>query len=117
MPTAISHRDHLPSRFGDGAARCQGRVRRRGQVPTTLTSVVHTAALGEARRHRVLKAARVTFARYGYRRTSMEAIAQAADMSRPALYQHLSNKEAVFRDLRHPRVSLPTPAYGERKPS
>ncbi|WP_238012328.1 helix-turn-helix domain-containing protein [Dactylosporangium sp. AC04546] len=56
------------------------------------------SATDDARRHRVMKAAVVTFARYGYRRTSMEAIAQTADMSRPALYQHFSNKEAVFRE-------------------
>lgn len=55
-------------------------------------------ATDDARRYRIMKAAVVTFARYGYRRTSMEAIAQAADMSRPALYQHFSNKEAVFRE-------------------
>ncbi|MEV0128558.1 helix-turn-helix domain-containing protein [Dactylosporangium sp. NPDC050688] len=55
-------------------------------------------ATDDARRYRIMKAAVVTFARYGYRRTSMEAIAQTADMSRPALYQHFSNKEAVFRE-------------------
>lgn len=55
--------------------------------------------MDDARRYRVMKAAVVTFARYGYRRTSMEAIAQAADMSRPALYQHFSNKETVFREV------------------
>jgi AcrR family transcriptional regulator len=48
---------------------------------------------------RILKAAAATFARHGYRRTSMEAIAAAADMSRPALYQYFANKEAVFREM------------------
>ncbi|GIM90957.1 helix-turn-helix domain-containing protein [Paractinoplanes toevensis] len=51
------------------------------------------------RHTRIMKAAAATFARHGYRRTSMEAIAQAADMSRPALYQYFANKEAVFREM------------------
>jgi AcrR family transcriptional regulator len=46
-----------------------------------------------------MKAALATFARFGYRRTSMEALAQAADMSRPALYQYFRNKETVFREM------------------
>ncbi|MGI5175197.1 TetR/AcrR family transcriptional regulator [Dactylosporangium sp. CA-152071] len=66
---------------------------------TILTRVVKMAVMDDARRYRVMKAAVATFARYGYRRTSMEVIAQAADMSRPALYQHFSNKEAVFREV------------------
>jgi AcrR family transcriptional regulator len=37
------------------------------------------------------------FGRYGYKRTSMNLIAEAAGMSRPALYQHFSGKSAVFR--------------------
>jgi AcrR family transcriptional regulator len=46
-----------------------------------------------------MRAAAATFARHGYRRTSMEAIARAADLSRPALYQYFANKEAVFREM------------------
>lgn len=46
-----------------------------------------------------MEAAVATFARYGYRRTSMETLAQAADMSRPALYQYFRNKETVFREM------------------
>jgi TetR/AcrR family transcriptional regulator len=51
----------------------------------------------EGRVERILVSALTCFTRYGYRRTSMETIAQAAGMSRPALYQHFSGKEDVFR--------------------
>ncbi|MCG8589228.1 MAG: TetR/AcrR family transcriptional regulator [Proteobacteria bacterium] len=51
------------------------------------------------RREALLEAARETFIHYGWRRTSMEAIAREAGLSRTALYHHFSNKEEVFRAL------------------
>nr|WP_255946690.1 TetR/AcrR family transcriptional regulator [Streptomyces sp. ODS25] len=39
----------------------------------------------------------VTFARFGYRKTSMEEVAQAARISRPGLYFLFSSKETLFR--------------------
>ncbi|HXH80103.1 TetR/AcrR family transcriptional regulator [Nocardioides sp.] len=39
------------------------------------------------------------FAAFGYRRTSMEAIARRAGLSRATVYLHWSSKEALFRDL------------------
>ncbi|WP_158621404.1 TetR/AcrR family transcriptional regulator [Streptomyces triticirhizae] len=51
------------------------------------------------KQRQVLSAALRTFGRYGYRRTSMELIAQAAQVSRPALYQHFRNKQDVFRAM------------------
>lgn len=51
----------------------------------------------DARLQRMVQAALNCFIRYGYRRTSMETIARAAGMSRPALYQHFSGKEDMFR--------------------
>ncbi|GIF21696.1 AcrR family transcriptional regulator [Actinoplanes tereljensis] len=51
------------------------------------------------RHTRIMKAAAATFARLGYRRTSMDSIARAAEMSRPALYQYFANKEAIFREM------------------
>lgn len=39
------------------------------------------------------------FAEHGYRKTSMQLIAQKAGMSRPALYLHFQNKEDVFSYL------------------
>ena len=41
-------------------------------------------------------AATSAFAKSGYRRTTMNDVAEAADMSRPALYQVFKNKEDVF---------------------
>lgn len=46
---------------------------------------------------RLLDAAWATFARYGFRRTTMNDLAAAANMSRPALYLLFPNKEAIFR--------------------
>ena len=45
----------------------------------------------------ILDAALAVFCHYGYRKTSMLDIAQAAGMSRAALYLHFRNKEDVFR--------------------
>ncbi|ROO87037.1 TetR family transcriptional regulator [Actinocorallia herbida] len=53
----------------------------------------------EDRRDEILTAAMSVFGRYGYRRTSMELIAKAAGISRPALYQHFSGREDVFRAM------------------
>lgn len=49
------------------------------------------------RRIMVLDSAMVTFARFGYRKTSMEEVARAADISRPGLYFLFSSKESLFR--------------------
>lgn len=45
----------------------------------------------------VLDSAMVTFARFGYRKTSMEEVARAAHISRPGLYFLFSSKETLFR--------------------
>ncbi|AHD01363.1 TetR/AcrR family transcriptional regulator [Leisingera methylohalidivorans] len=47
----------------------------------------------------ILGAAWVAFSTYGFRKTSMDDIAKGAGMSRPALYLHFKNKEAIFRAL------------------
>ncbi len=51
------------------------------------------------KRERVLLAAQECFGQYGFKRTSMEDIAQKADISRAALYLLFPNKEAIFRTL------------------
>lgn len=48
---------------------------------------------------RILAAAFERFARYGFRRTSMEDIAGEAGVSRAALYLQFRNKEEIFRRL------------------
>lgn len=49
------------------------------------------------RRATVLESALVTFARFGYRKTSMEEVARAAHISRPGLYFLFESKEVLFR--------------------
>jgi AcrR family transcriptional regulator len=48
------------------------------------------------RRELVLASALETFARYGYRKTSMEDVARAADISRPGLYLLFGSKQELF---------------------
>jgi AcrR family transcriptional regulator len=49
------------------------------------------------RREEILRAARAIFAHYGFRRASLEQVAQEAGISRTALYHHFRNKEDMFR--------------------
>ncbi len=49
------------------------------------------------RRRHVLDAALLVFARYGYRKASMDDVARAADISRPGLYFYFSSKPELFR--------------------
>ncbi|MDF3300366.1 TetR/AcrR family transcriptional regulator [Streptomyces tropicalis] len=56
-----------------------------------------SAVVDTSRRAVVLDAALTTFARFGYRKTSMEEVAQAAHISRPGLYFLFSSKEVLFR--------------------
>ncbi|MFF3493195.1 TetR/AcrR family transcriptional regulator [Streptomyces sp. NPDC002795] len=55
------------------------------------------AAPDADRRTLVLDSAMATFARFGYRKTSMEEVARAAHISRPGLYFLFSSKETLFR--------------------
>ena len=48
---------------------------------------------------RILNAALHCFKQYGFKRTSMDDIAKAADMSRAALYLLYKNKTDIFRSL------------------
>ncbi|WP_171128086.1 MULTISPECIES: TetR/AcrR family transcriptional regulator [unclassified Ruegeria] len=47
----------------------------------------------------ILNSAFQAFASYGFRKTSMDDIAKGAGMSRPAVYLHFKNKEAIVRHL------------------
>jgi AcrR family transcriptional regulator len=49
------------------------------------------------RREHVLDAALLVFARYGYRKASMEDVARAAGISRPGLYFYFASKPDLFR--------------------
>jgi AcrR family transcriptional regulator len=49
------------------------------------------------RREHVLDVALLIFARYGYRKASMDDVARAADISRPGLYFYFASKRDLFR--------------------
>lgn len=51
----------------------------------------------DPRRSSLLEAAFGVFARYGFRKTSMDEVARAAQISRQGLYLHFANKEDLFR--------------------
>src|SRR5580698_9923427 len=51
----------------------------------------------ETRQEVVLEAAVGVFARYGYRKASMDEVARAAGVSRQGLYLQFSDKEELFR--------------------
>jgi AcrR family transcriptional regulator len=51
----------------------------------------------DARKRVLLEAAITVFMRYGYRKTSMDEVARAAQVSRQGLYLHFANKEDLFR--------------------
>ncbi len=60
----------------------------------------------DPRRRRLLDAALATFMQFGFRKTSMEEVARAGQLSRQALYQHFSTKEELFRAaVRHAMAS------------
>jgi AcrR family transcriptional regulator len=52
-----------------------------------------------AKRDKILVAALDVFLRYGYKRVTMNDIAQAAGISRPALYLVFDNKEEIFKSV------------------
>ncbi|MBW4984554.1 TetR/AcrR family transcriptional regulator; helix-turn-helix transcriptional regulator [Mameliella sp. CS4] len=53
----------------------------------------------QVKQEAIMAAAMAVMCQYGFRRTSMEDIARAAGMSRPALYQHFRNKEDIARRM------------------
>src|SRR3982074_3212706 len=50
-------------------------------------------------RTRILEPAMHVFRRHGFRRSSIEQAAEAAGLTRQALYHHFKSKEALFRAL------------------
>ncbi|WP_170558533.1 TetR/AcrR family transcriptional regulator [Ruegeria atlantica] len=53
----------------------------------------------DSRQQAILNSAFQAFATYGFRKTSMDDIARGARMSRPAVYLHFKNKEAIVTRL------------------
>ncbi|WP_274423304.1 TetR/AcrR family transcriptional regulator [Chelativorans sp. YIM 93263] len=54
-------------------------------------------ARGDPKRERILEGAKQVFLTYGYSRTTMDDIARATEISRPALYLQFRNKADIFR--------------------
>jgi AcrR family transcriptional regulator len=54
---------------------------------------------GDPKRVRILEAALKVFLAYGFQRVTMEDIAKAAEISRPALYLQFKNKGAIYRSI------------------
>lgn len=67
------------------------------------TVVVDEPSRAEAaRRAGLLEASLAVFARFGFRKTSMDEVARAAQISRQGLYLHFANKEELLKaTVRH----------------
>lgn len=50
----------------------------------------------QVKRERIHRASQMLFMRYGFEGTSMDAIAEEAQVSKPTLYRYYANKEALF---------------------
>lgn len=59
----------------------------------------HTSSTKAANRDRILVAARAVLKRQGYRRTSMDDIAQQAGLAKATLYLHFGGKGAIVRTM------------------
>ena len=55
-------------------------------------------APGSAQREAILVAATAAFLRYGFKKTSMDDVAQAAGVSRQGLYLYFDTKDLLFRE-------------------
>jgi len=67
---------------------------------TTKTIVPEAVKPGDdTRRTRILERAKQVFLAYGFQRTTMDDIARAAEVSRPALYLLFRNKTDIYRAL------------------
>jgi AcrR family transcriptional regulator len=64
-----------------------------GAVPSSRLRAQHA----EATRRAVLDAARTLFGRQGYAQSSVDEIADAARVTKGAVYHHFTGKEALFR--------------------
>src|SRR3979490_1457275 len=53
---------------------------------------------GSAQREAILMAATAPFLRYGFKKTSMDDVAQGAGVSRQGLYLYFETKDVLFRE-------------------
>jgi AcrR family transcriptional regulator len=62
-------------------------------------SIITSGEDGKGRIEQIAEAALRLFARYGYKRTSMDDIAREAGVARATLYLHFKGKDDVFRAM------------------
>lgn len=72
----------------------------------TMKKSTQPSARASAKKNAVLDTTANVFAQYGFKRTTMNDIAQAAGISRPALYLMFDNKEQLFKELAAYRLDL-----------
>ena len=74
----------------------------------TILTVPHTASRGPGRppaakaadtRKRIVRAARAVFSECGYEAATFQAIAERADLTRPAINHYFSNKQLLYREV------------------
>lgn len=51
----------------------------------------------EDKRRRIVAAATLFFSRYGFKKTTIDALAAEADVAKPTVYAYFEDKEAIFR--------------------
>src|SRR4030081_2959041 len=61
-------------------------------------NVKSSRAPGSPQREAILMAATATFLRYGFKKTSMDDVAQAAGVSRQGLYLYFETKDVLFSE-------------------
>jgi AcrR family transcriptional regulator len=64
---------------------------------SNVAGVSDSGTTADPKRDAVLTSAVEVFGRYGFQKTSMEAVAKAAGISRPGLYLLFPNKEQLYR--------------------
>lgn len=72
---------------------------RRGRAPIILGVSATPQLRGIRAREAILEAARGRFLTDGFRRTSIEAIAGDAGVTRPTVYAHFASKDEIFRTI------------------
>ncbi len=65
-------------------------------APNNEVRVARARMTGSERRHQLIDIARSLFAERGYDATSIEEIAQRANVSKPVVYEHFGGKEGLY---------------------
>jgi AcrR family transcriptional regulator len=78
----------------------------------TENPVPSDATADDAKRSRILQAAMKVFLAYGFSRVTMDDIAKAAEMSRPALYLVFRNKADIYQAI---AASLVAESFGKAR--